>query len=128
MREPKIVELTVAERIGVVQLLPVKAGFSNMKLIRELREALVLTSEESDAVEFTEDAANGTIRWDAEKAKTVVGKIPFDTKMLCIVIDALEKLEEAEGLELRHMSLYEKFVLVKTDDEKVEVGKVVGAI
>ena len=126
MREPKTVQLTVQERLGAAALLPAKANFANMKLIRELREALSLSSEEMDGIEFKE-AAQGDGRtqltWNEEKAAEVVADIPFDPKMYVVVMEALQKLDESEELEQTQVSLYEKFVQVKTGDDKI-AGKV----
>jgi hypothetical protein len=124
MREPKKMALEVPERFLVMQLLPEKANFTNMKLIRELKEALVLTPDEQDAIEFVVQD-DGTANWKGEKAAECIAEIPFDPKMYVVVMEALQKLDKDEELEGKHFSLYEKFVEVKVDDdaEKV-VGKV----
>ena len=116
MREPKKVSLGFAERFGVLQLLPEKASFVNMKLIRELKEALGPTPEEAEAVDLKQ-TDEGHLQWNQVKAATVVVDIGFDPKALVMVIDALEKLSKDEELEAKHLSLYEKFVEVKVDDK-----------
>ena len=123
MLEPRQVPLEIAERFVVLQLLPEKANFANLKMIRELKEALVLTAEEQEAVEFVQ-TPDGMVRWDGAKAAQCVADIPFGSKMIVMVIDALEKLNKDNALEQKHLSLYEKFVENTTScDEKV-VGKV----
>jgi len=123
MLEPRQVPLEIAERFVVLQLLPEKANFANLKMIRELKEALVLTAEEQEAVEFVQ-TPDGMVQWDGAKAAMCVVDISFWSKMIVMVIDALEKLNKDNALEQKHLSLYEKFVENTTScDEKV-VGKV----
>ena len=119
MLEPRKVSLTVAERFVIQQLLPEKANFINMKLLRVLREDLTLSEEERTAVELkaTED---GRITWNGEKAAECIKDVPFESKAIVMVIDALTKLDKDEALEPNHLSVYEKFVEVpEKDDEKV---------
>jgi hypothetical protein len=123
MREPKKVALEIGERFIVLQLLPEKANFVNMKLIRELKEALAPTTEEAEAIDLKQ-TDEGHLQWNNEKAKEVVAEIGFDPKALVMVIDALETLNKAEELEEKHFSVFEKFVQVKTDDGEKVVGKV----
>lgn len=110
MREPKKVRLEVSERFAVMGLLPEKAGFLNMKLIRELREALVLTPEERELAKVVEHP-DGNLSWKAEDVKDVVAEIAFDPAMYVIVMKALEKLDTEAGLEANQVTLYEKFVV-----------------
>ena len=114
MREPKKVPLEVGERFVVMQLLPEKANFRNMKLIRELKEALVLTSEEEKAVKLIQHD-DGRIEWKGDLAKETIAEIGFDPTMMALVIAALEKLEKAEEIEQKHVSVYEKFVVCEKD-------------
>jgi len=114
MREPKKMALTVLERFGAQGLLPEKANFSNMKLIRVLREELSLSTEEIETIGLV-DHGNGKLTWDDKKADEVLKEIGFDPKMYVVVMEALQKLDDAEELEEKHLSLYEKFVEVKTD-------------
>lgn len=125
MRELKKVSLDVGERFAVLQLLPEKAGFTNMKLIRDLRDALILTPEEEEAVGFVQNGDQ--LKWEADKVEENVADIPFDPKTFVMVMVALEKLDKEEALESRHTTLYEKFVL-PGGAETVEVEKVVGAV
>lgn len=124
MRELKKVPLDVGERFAVLQLLPEKASFTNMKLIRDLRDALVLSPEEEEDVGFVQNGDH--LKWDGEKAKEHIAGIPFDPKTYVLVMEALEKLDKEEALEARHTTLYEKFVLVEGKTDEVE--KVVGAV
>ena len=108
-------------------MLPEKASFVNMKLIRELKEALGPTPEEAEAVDLKQ-TDEGHLQWNQVKAATVVVDIGFDPKALVMVIDALEKLSKAEELEEKHLSLYEKFVEVKKDEMFDGDDKVAGTI
>lgn len=119
MREPKKVPLEVGERFVVMQLLPEKASFINMKLLRELREDLVLSTEETKAVKLVE-LPDGRIKWDDVKAKKCIKDVGFDPKTYVMVMEALQKLDTDETLEPRHVSLYEKFVQVAGPTEVVQ--------
>ncbi len=119
MREPKKIALEVGERFGVLQLLPEKASFINMKLLRVLREDLLLSTEERDAIEMVANE-DGNITWNGEKAKECIKEVGFDPKAFVMVMEALQKLDKEEALEPKHYTLYEKFVEVpEKDDEKV---------
>ena len=119
MLEPRKVPLTVAERFVIQQLLPEKANFINMKLLRVLREDLVLSEEERTGIELVQ-TDDGRIKWDGEKAEKCIKEVPFESKAIVMVIDALTKLDKDETLEPQHLSLYEKFVEVPEKESDAE--------
>lgn len=66
-------ELTVMDRIVLMELLPEQGSFAALREIRELREALAFSEEEAVDLEVAQE--DGIVRWNSEKEgdpKTVV--------------------------------------------------------
>lgn len=99
-------ELTVLERLVLSNLLPKEGNFTNLKLVRQLKEALSFDELENKKLSFVQDGDQ--IRWN-EKAK-VVKNFEIGEKMLELIADSLKKLDKEEKLRDEHFSLYEKFV------------------
>jgi len=109
----------------VQHLLPEKSNFTNMKMLRELREELSFSAEELDLIKFQQVEGTG-MRWDSEGAEKCKKVVSFNPHTVVMVMKKLEELDKKEELERDHVSLYEKFVLV--EDKKDEAEKVVGKI
>ena len=100
-------ELTVTERLVLLQLLPQEGDYTTLKIVRRLREELSFDEGEHAALGFVQDGER--IHWNPE---TDLGKeIDFGGKAHSIVVDKLEELNKKGALREEHVPLYEKFGL-----------------
>ena len=103
-------KLSVLERVLLGMMMATyKGNFTNLKLIREGREAISFSDEENTRLKFIE--ANGQIRWDLEASiKFQAAEINFSQTVTNIIKEMLQKLNAEEQLTDQHFSLYEKFI------------------
>ncbi len=102
-------ELNVLERLLLLNLLPKEGSFTNLKLIRVVREELSFTEEEHKLLQFKQTGDKLVWLEGAISNKEVeIGKVTCE-----LIVKALKALDEREGLTEGHVSLYEKFVEVK---------------
>lgn len=59
MAKVKRVDLDVLERLKLLELLPREGTFTNLKLLRETKEALSFTEDENLALQFRTEMRNG---------------------------------------------------------------------
>ena len=100
-------ELSVLERLLLLNLLPAEGSFTNLKLTRVTREDLSFTEEENKVLNFQQEGE--TLKWKdgaVGDKKIVIGEIVTQT-----IVKALKKLNDEEKLRDEHMSLYERFVV-----------------
>ena len=84
-------------------------NFTNLKLVREGREALSFNEEETKALGFTE--LGGTLRWNVEASLRFQAiEVDLGENVTSIVKDLLLKLNDEEKLTESHIDLYDKFV------------------
>lgn len=102
-------ELTVLERLVLLNILPKEGDFTTIKLMRKLRESLSFDEEELKKIEFIQDGDQ--TRWNEAATKDMLKPIQIGEKMTDIVHDALKKLNDEKKLTNEHVSLYEKFVV-----------------
>ena len=116
-------KLNLAERIAILQILPVEGDFTTLKILREVQSEVGFSEE--DHKEFGikkfndkgEEDPNGTqVQWGAAGAKEVEKNLGDKAKEM--VREALLKLEGEKKLTPRHMTIYEKFVQEKAEEEK----------
>lgn len=106
-------ELTILERLVLLNILPKEGDFTTIKLLRKLRENLSFDEEEHKALNFVQDGDQVT--WDVEAAAGLVRRVQIGEKQSDIVHDALKKLNDEKKLSEQHLSLYEKFVANRED-------------
>lgn len=118
-------ELTVEDRISLLQILPAEGNFATLRIVRKLREALSFSEAEVRELKFRQPGqirpedddkpadqqqrvAEGAIAWlvAADPRK----RFQFGAATLTIIREALTKLETAGKLREQHMGLYEQFV------------------
>lgn len=98
-------ELTVLERLMLLNVLPKEADFLSLKTLRSLREAL------SEALAADVDAKNLTRENDQFHWKTeVVKEIEITPRARQIIYDRLKELDKQKKLTDNHFSLCEKFL------------------
>lgn len=98
-------ELSVLERILLLNALPQEGDLTTIIIVRELRETLSFSEDEHKVLKF-KDSENGNIQW----SESVDKKIEIKGKALEIARKALTHLEEQKKLNVGHISLYEKIV------------------
>ena len=86
-----------------------KGSYTNLKIIREGREAVSFTDDELQALKFVEK--DGSTSWSPEAAiKLQAVEINFSITVSNVIKGMLQKLNEAEQLTEQHFSLCEKFL------------------
>lgn len=111
--EPFKVKLTLRERYVVMYLFPQEGSFPTIKAIREIKEEL-LPSEEETEIAGLEDLPGGGVR--AENWLIVVEKeITFGKITKALVENALKKLDETEKLTEEHFTLFVKFIIIEEE-------------
>ena len=105
-------ELSVMERLVLLNLLPQEGNFTTIKLLRKLQEELSFDEKEHKTLEFKQDGDQ--VKWNEDA--NVVKEVRVEGKMLALIVDALTKLDEESKLKNEHFTLYEKFVSVDSSD------------
>lgn len=102
----KVMKLTVLERILLSQILPQEGSFTNLKLLRVIREEISFSEKENKALNFkqTENQTTWNPEYKDEK------EIKTGEVVNALVKKALLRLDEEEKLTESHVSLYEKFM------------------
>lgn len=99
-------KLNVPERLTLLQVLPQEGNFLTLKIVRDLSEGVGLNEKAFNEFEITE--ADGQVTWNQKGAEE--REIEIGEKATDIIVEALKKLNEANKLGQRHLTLYEKFV------------------
>jgi len=100
--------LTVMERLLTQGLLPEKGSFSNLKLIREAREALSFTEAENKELKFVEK--EGQITWTEAQGIPSDVNIEIGEVATEMIKKELRKLNDKDELAVNQVSLYSKFI------------------
>ena len=104
-------ELSVLERIMLLDILPQQGDFSTLKIVRKLRESLSFSEEEYKKFGFTQE--EGTLHWQNNEAKDIkIGEKAND-----IIVESLKKLSNDKKLKQDQITLYERFVENKKSQE-----------
>jgi hypothetical protein len=99
--------LTLVQRLSLLNNLPEKGTFITLKIVRKLRESLSLSEEEIKYYNIHQEGNNVT--WDNTKSDEVK-EIEIGEKALDIIKDTLKKLDENKELSTKELDLYEMFV------------------
>jgi Ni,Fe-hydrogenase I large subunit len=99
-------KLSVVERILLMQTLPKEGSFTNLKLLRVVKEDLSFTEKENKLLKFRQEGEltqweNNVVKDKDIKTGEVVNEL---IKKQLVELDKQEKLNE------NHVTLYEKFV------------------
>ncbi len=101
-------ELTVMERLLLLQLLPKEGNFLTLRMVRKLREDLSFSEEEHAVLKFVEE--NGAIRWTTEPR--VIKNVEIPEPLSPLIVEALQKLDADSKLTMETAALYERFLPV----------------
>jgi len=96
--------LTVAERINLLQVLPVKEDYLTLKILNQLKLSLGLTEDEFKKWDITQE--DNMIRWQENGE----AEIPIGEVATGIVVDTLRELDRNKDLPVDLFSVYEKFI------------------
>jgi len=99
-------ELSVFDRLILLNILPKEGDFTTLKIIRKLREDLSFSEDEHKCLEFKQDGGN--IQWKQEG--DIPKEITIGEKATDIITDVLKKLNTEKKLQDQHFGLYEKFI------------------
>jgi len=98
-------QLTVLERLLLLNLLPKEGDFTTIKLVRQAREALSFNEEEHKKLNFRQEG-DQTI-WNPVN---IMKEVKLGDLMVEKITEALKKKNDDKKLREDDFSLYEKFV------------------
>ena len=103
-----MIDLTVLERLVLLNVMPKEGNFTTLKLVRKFREELSFDEAENKALGFKQEGDQ--VKWN--EAANIVKKFEIgdDSKVRELIRDALKKLSDEKKLRDEHFTLYEKFV------------------
>jgi len=107
-------KLNIAERIALLQILPAEGDIVTLRVLGDMQKEIGFSEEiikECDIV--TKDQQ---VTWNAKGAKEA--EIKLGDKASEIIKEALLKLDKEKKLKREHVTLYEKFVQDKVEEEK----------
>ncbi len=105
-------KLNLAERINLMEILPVEGNFITLGIIREFKVNIGVKDKEFKL--FGIEQKDNKITWKEEGNKEI--DFDFGDKAVEIVIEELEKLDKGKKLEDKHFSLFTKFVKTKYEE------------
>jgi len=88
----------------LLNILPKEGSYTNLKLLRKLRESLSFSDAENKEIVFHEEGTRITWEKDIEK------DVHTGSTMDVIIRDTLKRIDESGKLTEEHISLYEKFL------------------
>jgi hypothetical protein len=100
------IELAVAERLGLLALLPREGNLTTLRIVQQLRLDLSFSEGEHTLLGFQEDE-DGMLRWNPEAECVKV--VSFGATAMQVVQDKLSELNKAGKLRAEHLSLCDKF-------------------
>jgi len=104
--------LNIAERIALLNILPIEGNLVTLKIIRELQSNLSFSEEEVKHYKIKSTPASGgvTVTWDSDFAKETK-EIEIGDIAKGIITEQLKAFDEQKRLRLEMLDLYEKFVI-----------------
>lgn len=127
-------KLTIIERLLLLTIIPNQGNITQLEIIRVLREMLSFNESENRVLNFVEDPATGSTRWD-NKGAEMVGAPTFEIGRIQLKIiekamrGALKNMSQQEALTQGHLDLGKRFITdydafiveIKAGEEKAEV-------
>ena len=99
-------ELSVFDRLILLNILPHEGDFTTLKIIRKLREDLSFSEDEHKVLEFKNEGGN--VQW--KQAGDVPKEVVIGEKASDLIADVLKKLDKEKKLQEQHYRIYELFV------------------
>jgi len=98
-------ELTILERLLLLNVLPPSGDLTTIRIVRKLRETLSFNEQELEEYQIRV-GDDGQVKWRVtEDAKA----IELGAKAHDIAVKALEKLDAEGAITEQHLSLFDKF-------------------
>jgi hypothetical protein len=104
-------QLTIMERVLLLQVLPPTGNIGTMRIVHNLRMALAPSEEEVKKCNIREDPAKDQLLWDDNE---YTAEIPIGEKARDVIVESLKRWDSESKLTEQHIPLYERFVEKKT--------------
>ena len=99
-------KLSVAERLGILSIVPVRGDYITLKVLEQLRMNLAFSEEELKEYGIVEDRENQKVDWNSNVAVDIpIGEVASD-----LVVKAFRDLDKRKELPANLLELYEKFI------------------
>lgn len=105
-------ELTIGERMALLNILPAEGDLTSIKIVRKLRESLSFSEDELKEYKI-EVLDGGQVKWDSNAVKNV----KIRAKARSLIVGILHKLDDDGKVVEQLLSLFEKFDIGEDDDE-----------
>ncbi len=104
----KAFELTVADRINLLSILPVEGNIITLRLVREVREALSFSDGEVKALSL-EEFSEGVVRWDKAASDGCIKTVVIGPIIQDLIKTTLLRLDKQNKLRDVHLDLVDRF-------------------
>ncbi len=104
-------ELTVLERLVLLNNLPEKGNATTLKIVRQLLEDLSFDEDEHATLNFQQKGEQ--LHWNTTD---YTKDVTIGPKAMVLVIETLEQLDKQEQLPRAALGLYERLVEETTED------------
>lgn len=110
-------ELTVFERILILNILPEKADVTSLRIVRDLQSSLGFNEAEVETLGMRQE--EGGVFWN--QAAETVRDFPIGPKGQSIIATELEKLSKGKQLSMQMLDLYDRFVAPEEGERNLKV-------
>ena len=100
------VELTIAQRAILMQIIPQEGDFLTFKIIKDMKSQIGFSEE--DLQKFEIKQVDKIMTWNREKEETKT--VSLGEKGIEIIITALHKLNDEKKINDTNFDLYQQFV------------------
>ena len=101
--------LSVKDRLVLINVLPKEGDFRTIKSLRKVREALSFTEKEQEVLDF--QSKDGMMTWtEPGKDETSLREIDIPGSIVGVITDTLTRLNDQKKLTEDLFELYEMFV------------------
>ena len=113
-------KLFVKDRIVLLGILPKEGDFQTLKQLREFREVMGFTDQETAMLKFVTNEQTGMINWtepgDKDDPKPYNKEFEIEPSIMAIIVGALKQLDAEKKLTNDTFEIYEKFM---TPEEEI---------
>lgn len=100
-------ELDILERLMLMSVLPAQGDITTLKIVQELKLAIGFSEEELE--EHSIVFGGERVDWNPE-SNEYVKDIPIGPRAMSVIVEELERRNEAKELTADYISLYGKFM------------------